>query len=77
MDVRIDGDRGGAIRPKSLKRWRRLSLLAQGTMPPMMLLEDAEDICDFLEATKRTVRAARWAEEAIAAGEVAALEGLF
>ena len=48
-------DRDGAIRPKSLSRWRRLTLLAQGTMPPMMLLEDAEDLCDFCEATGRTV----------------------
>jgi hypothetical protein len=46
-------------------------------MPPMILLEDAEDICDFLEATKRTVRAGRWAEEAVVAGQAAALEGLF
>ena len=50
-------DRDGAIRPKSLSRWRRLTLLAQGTQPPMMLLEDAEDVCDFLEATRRTVPA--------------------
>jgi hypothetical protein len=43
----------------------------------MMLLEDAEDLCDFLEATKRTVRAAQWATEAIAAAQVEQMEGLF
>jgi hypothetical protein len=46
-------------------------------MPPMMLLEDAEDLGDFLEATRRTVRASRWADEAIAAATVGQLEGLF
>jgi hypothetical protein len=46
-------------------------------MPPMMLLEDAEDLCDFLEATRRTVRAAKWATEVIAAAEAEQVEGLF
>ena len=36
----------------------------------MMLLEDAEDLCDFLQATKRTVPANRWATEVIAAAQV-------
>jgi hypothetical protein len=54
-----------------------LTLLAQGQMPPMVLLEDAEDLCDFLEATRRTVRAAKWAEEVIAASQANAMEGLF
>jgi hypothetical protein len=58
-------------------RWRRLTLLAQGTLPPMMLLEDAEDICDFLLLTGRTVRPSRWAVEAIAAVQADAVEGLF
>ena len=43
----------------------------------MMLLEDAEDVCDFLEVTRRTVRAGRWALEAIASSQVEAMEGLF
>ena len=46
-------------------------------MPPMMLLEDAEDLCDFLLATRRTVRPTRWAAEAIAAAQADAIEGLF
>jgi hypothetical protein len=46
-------------------------------MPPMILLEDAEDLCDFLQATKRTVLACRWASEVIAAVQVDQLEGLF
>ena len=54
-----------------------MTLLAQGTQPPMMLLEDAEDLCDFLEATSRTVPARRWASEAIAAAHAEAIEGLF
>jgi hypothetical protein len=43
----------------------------------MVLLEDAEDLCDFLEATRRTVPARRWAEEVIAAAQAAAVEGIF
>jgi hypothetical protein len=58
-------------------RWRRLTLLAQGPMPPMMLLEDAEDLCDFLLAAKRTVRPSAWAVEAIAARNADQIEGLF
>jgi hypothetical protein len=54
-----------------------LTLLAQGTQPPMMLLEDAEDLCDFLEATRRTVPCRRWAAEAVAAANVDQIEGLF
>jgi hypothetical protein len=43
----------------------------------MMLLEDAEDVCDFLVATDRTVRPSRWATEAIAAADLGQIEGLF
>ena len=43
----------------------------------MMLLEDAEDVCDFLGVTRRTIPASRWATEAIAAKSAADLEGLF
>jgi hypothetical protein len=54
-----------------------LTLLAQGPIPPMMLLEDAEDLCDFLLVTDRTVRPSRWAVEAIAAANLEQIEGLF
>ena len=43
----------------------------------MLLLEDAEDLCDFLEATRRTVPAARWATEVIAAAQAEQIEGIF
>ena len=43
----------------------------------MMLLEDAEDLCDFLLITGRTVRPSRWADEAIAVAQAEAVEGLF
>jgi hypothetical protein len=46
-------------------RWRRLTLLAQGTLPDVILLEDANDIALFLEATGRTVLRRRWCEEAV------------
>ncbi len=67
----------GQSGPKAGERWRRLTLLAQGTMPRLILLEDAEDLCDFLSATRRTIPASRWATEVIAASQAAALEGLF
>jgi hypothetical protein len=54
-----------------------LTLLAQGTQPPMMLIEDAEDLCDFLLATRRTVPPSRWAEESIAAAAIEQIEGMF
>ncbi len=46
-------------------------------MPDWTLLEDANDLADFLEATGRTVPRARWAEEAIAAASASAIEGFF
>jgi hypothetical protein len=54
-----------------------LTLLAQGMQPPMMLLEDAEDIADFLVATKRTISPNGWADELIAAAVAQQVEGLF
>jgi hypothetical protein len=54
-----------------------LTLLAQGPMPDFLLLEDAHDLSDFLEATKRTVPRSLWAEESIAAANVKEIEGLF
>lgn len=43
----------------------------------MMLLEDAEDVCDFLMVTGRTILPSRWAVEAIAAANIDEVEGLF
>lgn len=54
-----------------------MTLLAQGTIPSMVLLEDAEDLCVFLQATKRTLRASKWAEEVIAAVQAEQVEGIF
>jgi hypothetical protein len=73
------GDCGsnGELRPKSLERWQRLTLLAQGNIPDFMLLEDANDLVDFLEATRRTVPRRLWADEVIAAARANQLEGLF
>ena len=67
----------GQSGPKVSSAWRRLTLLAQGTMPPMLLLEDSNDLANFLEATGRTVRRSTWADEAIAAKCVRQLEGIF
>jgi hypothetical protein len=41
--------------------------LCQGTMPDLILLEDANDLIDFLEETCRTIPRAKWAEESKAA----------
>lgn len=60
-----------------MERWRRLTLLAQGPMPPIMPLEDAEDLSVFLLTTGRTVRPSRWAVEAIAAAQADQIEGIF
>ncbi len=46
-------------------------------MPDLMLLEDAEDVCDFIIAMRRTIHPARWADEAIAAANMREVEGLF
>jgi hypothetical protein len=54
-----------------------LTLLAQGPTPDWVLLEDARDVADFLEASGRTVPRSAWVEEAIAARNEAQLEGLF
>jgi hypothetical protein len=54
-----------------------LTLLAQGTAPDVVLLEDVHDLTDFLEATHRTVPRAMWADESIAAQLANEVEGLF
>jgi hypothetical protein len=41
------------------------------------LLEDANDLVDFLEVTRRTIPRTSWADEAIAAAHADRLEGLF
>jgi hypothetical protein len=46
-------------------------------MPPMVLLEDAEDLCDFFQVTGRTIRASRWASEVIDLMAAESAEGLF
>jgi hypothetical protein len=51
--------------------------MAQGGLPPFVLLEDANDLADFLEATRRTVPRARWAVESIRAVAIAANEAIF
>ena len=46
-------------------------------MPPMLLLEDAEDLCGFAIVTRRTIPPSRWIAEAIAEAEAERIEGLF
>lgn len=42
----------------------------------MILLEDANDLVDFLEATGRTIPREKWAVESMAAAQSEAMEGL-
>jgi hypothetical protein len=65
------------IRPKSLERWRRLTLLAQAPPVDWLLLEDAVNMTDFLEASGRTLPRDRWVDEAVAAVAAAQIEGMF
>ena len=51
--------------------------MANGALPSLILLEDAIDLCDFLEATKRTIPRSRWAVESIAAAQKANFEAMF
>jgi hypothetical protein len=51
--------------------------MAQGGLPPWVLLEDAQDLVDFLEATERTIPRTRWAVESIAAAMRVAHEAMF
>jgi hypothetical protein len=51
--------------------------MANGPLPSPILLEDAIDLCDFFEATKRTIPRSRWAVESIAAVQRANLETMF
>lgn len=40
-----------------------MTLLALGSLPDRMLLEDAEDLAIILEATGRTIPRWRWCDE--------------
>jgi hypothetical protein len=51
--------------------------MANGALPDLILLEDAIDLCDFLEATGRTIPRSKWAVESIAAVQRANLEAMF
>lgn len=51
--------------------------MANSALPSLILLEDAIDLCDFLEATKRTIPRSRWAVESIAAAQRANFEAMF
>jgi hypothetical protein len=42
-----------------------------------VLLEDANDLVDFLEFSKRTIPRTLWAEESIAAQQISELESIF
>jgi hypothetical protein len=42
-----------------------------------VLLEDANDLVDFLEYSQRTIPRTKWAEESIAAVQMEEIEGLF
>jgi hypothetical protein len=57
-------------------RWQRLTLMANSTLQGPILLEDAIDLCDFLEATKRTIPRSSWAVESIAAAQRANFEAM-
>jgi hypothetical protein len=43
--------------------------MANGPLPPTILLEDANDLCGFLEAIGRTVPRSKWAVECLAAAD--------
>jgi hypothetical protein len=51
--------------------------MANSPLPSPILLEDAIDLCDFLEATRRTIPRSSWAVESIAAAQRANFEAMF
>jgi hypothetical protein len=51
--------------------------MSNSSLPPLILLEDANDLVDFLEFAGRTIPRHKWAVESIAAVQRAALEGMF
>jgi hypothetical protein len=54
-----------------------LTFLAQGPLPDFILLEDAHDLLDFLEVTRRTIPRTKWAVESIEFANMLALEATF
>jgi hypothetical protein len=54
-----------------------LTLLAQGTLPDFLLVEDANDLIDFLEYSRRTIPRTRWATESVNALNRMAIESVF
>jgi len=53
-----------------------LTLLAQGTLPDLILLEDAEDLSTWFAALGRTVESS-WADDVRAAGLEAWADSIF
>lgn len=51
--------------------------MANSMLPGPILLEDAIDLCDFFESTRRTIPRSKWADESIAAEQRANLEAMF
>jgi hypothetical protein len=51
--------------------------MANSQLPSPILLEDAIDLCDFFEATRRTIPRSKWADESIAAIQKANHEAIF
>lgn len=54
-----------------------MTLLANAPLPPLILLEDANDLLDYYEITGRTIPRTKWAVESIAALERRSNESLF
>ena len=50
--------------------------MANSSLPELLLLEDAIDLCDFFEATRRTIPRSDWAIESIAAAQRANFEAM-
>jgi hypothetical protein len=64
----------GATGERTWERWRYLTVLAHAALPPLILLEDATDLADFFEFTKRTVPRSKWAIESRLAAAAAVNE---
>ena len=75
MDSPGDG-RATDARKKSQGHWRRLTLLAQGTLPDAVLLENAEDLAKWMVALGHPVPPS-WAEEVLAEIARSTMEGFF
>lgn len=74
------GDPGRALRtrrPKTLSRWFRVTLAANGLNADTMPFADVRAIADILEATGRTIPRNVWVDHFVAQAEDAALDSLF